>query len=163
MTNSPILLRYAAPDVVECPVFVGDLEFSFQQWFQAQSFSSVAILCDTHTRQYCLPVFWKKTGLNTDVTIIEIQPGEALKHLETATQVWQQFLNAGLDRHSLLINLGGGVIGDLGGFCAATWKRGFRFIQIPTTLLSMTDAAIGGKTGIDFQGIKNCVGVFKSP
>lgn len=72
-------------------------------------------------------------------------------------------LAAQLDRKALVINLGGGVIGDMGGFCAATWKRGIDFVQIPTTLLSMTDAAIGGKTGIDFQGIKNIIGVFKQP
>ncbi len=72
-------------------------------------------------------------------------------------------LAAKLDRKALVVNLGGGVIGDMGGFCAATWKRGVDFIQVPTTLLSMTDAAIGGKTGIDFQGIKNTIGVFQQP
>ncbi len=72
-------------------------------------------------------------------------------------------MDASLDRHALCINLGGGVIGDLGGFCAATWKRGIQFLQVPTTLLSMTDAAIGGKLGVDFQGIKNSIGVFQQP
>ena len=72
-------------------------------------------------------------------------------------------LTAKLDRKALVVNLGGGVIGDMGGFCAATWKRGVDFMQVPTTLLAMTDAAIGGKTGIDFQGIKNTIGVFQQP
>ncbi len=163
MTQSPILLRFVESDAIECPIFMGNLGLSFQNWFQQQSFSSVAILCDTHTRRHCLPVFIEKVGLDATLPIIEIPPGESAKHLDTTALVWLQCLEAGLDRHSLLINLGGGVIGDLGGFCAATWKRGFRFVQAPTTLLSMTDAAIGGKTGIDFQGIKNCIGVFQSP
>ncbi len=96
-----------------------------------------------------------------NVTILP--PGETFKNLTTCEQVWQAMLEANLDRKALVINLGGGVVGDLGGFCAATWKRGMDFIQIPTTLLSMTDAAIGGKLGIDFQGLKNVVGVFQNP
>lgn len=94
---------------------------------------------------------------------MEIRAGENQKTLATCEKIWQAMLNAQLDRKALVINLGGGVIGDMGGFCAATWKRGVDFVQVPTTLLSMTDAAIGGKTGIDFQGIKNTIGVFQQP
>jgi 3-dehydroquinate synthase len=94
---------------------------------------------------------------------VEIPAGENAKQLSTCAQIWQSMLDAKLDRKSLCVNLGGGVIGDMGGFCAATWKRGIDFIQVPTTLLSMTDASIGGKTGIDFQGIKNTIGIFQQP
>jgi len=95
--------------------------------------------------------------------VLEIPAGENFKNLDTCRQIWQSMLDAQLDRKALVVNLGGGVIGDMGGFCAATWKRGVDFVQVPTTLLSMTDAAIGGKLGIDFQGIKNTIGVFRNP
>lgn len=94
---------------------------------------------------------------------IVIAPGEPEKRIETLSAVWQRFLDHGLDRHGLVVNLGGGVIGDLGGFAAATFMRGVDFIQLPTTLLSQVDASVGGKTGIDFGGIKNSIGVFAQP
>lgn len=93
----------------------------------------------------------------------QIHSGETEKTLATCEKIWQSMLATQLDRKALVVNLGGGVIGDMGGFCAATWKRGVDFVQIPTTLLAMTDAAIGGKTGIDFQGLKNTIGVFQQP
>lgn len=92
-----------------------------------------------------------------------IEAGEHHKNITTCTQIWQGMLDAQLDRRALVINLGGGVVGDMGGFCAATWKRGVDFVQVPTTLLSMTDASVGGKLGIDFHGIKNTIGVFCPP
>lgn len=88
---------------------------------------------------------------------------ETLKTLPSCEAIWQAMFEARLDRKALVVNLGGGVVGDMGGFCAATYKRGVDFIQIPTTLLAMTDAAIGGKLGVDFQGAKNAVGVFQYP
>ncbi len=124
--------------------------------------TQVFLLTDENTARYCLEPFRQqmaqKGWLNASIA-----PGEAYKNLQTAAQVWQYMMQAGLDRQALVINVGGGVIGDLGGFCAATWKRGLPFIQVPTTLLAMTDAAIGGKLGIDFQGVKNSIGVFKNP
>jgi 3-dehydroquinate synthase len=124
--------------------------------------TQVFVLTDENTRRHCLEPFrqmmeqqaWVGTSIN---------PGEAYKTLQSAAQIWESMLHARLDRQALVINLGGGVIGDLGGFCAATWKRGIPFIQVPTTLLAMTDAAIGGKLGLDFQGIKNTIGVFQNP
>jgi 3-dehydroquinate synthase len=92
-----------------------------------------------------------------------LEPGEIHKNMAGCALVWQAMLDAKLDRQALALNFGGGVIGDMGGFCAATFKRGIRFIQIPTTLLAMTDAAIGGKLAVDFQGIKNTIGVFQNP
>lgn len=92
-----------------------------------------------------------------------IPVGESAKTIDTCADIWAEMMGQQLDRRALLINLGGGVIGDIGGFCAAVWKRGIDFVQVPTTLLAMTDAAIGGKTGIDFQCVKNAIGVFRQP
>ncbi len=95
-----------------------------------------------------------------DLPVAEIKPGEDNKNIETLQSVWQTFIRSGLTRNSIIINVGGGVVTDLGGFAAATFKRGLRFINIPTTLLCAVDAAVGGKTGIDFCGLKNEVGAF---
>lgn len=145
------------------PVFVGDLSAMFPAWLRERQFSSIVVLTDSNTRRLCLPGFLQKTGLPADLPIVEIPAGEAHKNLATCAQIWQSFLAEKLDRRALVLNLGGGVVGDMGGFCAATFKRGVAFAQIPTTLLAMTDAAIGGKLGIDFQGVKNMVGVFQHP
>ncbi len=150
-------------DLPGYPVFHGDLHAHFPSWLHQRHYSQVFLLADTNTRRVCLPYFIEKTGLSPDLPVMEIPAGEAHKTLATCEQVWQAMFAAGLDRRALAINLGGGVVGDLGGFCAATYKRGVDFVQVPTTLLSMTDAAIGGKLGIDFQGIKNAVGVFQNP
>jgi 3-dehydroquinate synthase len=117
----------------------------------------VAVLVDENTRQYCLPL------LELSVPVIEIKSGEQHKNIHTCTEVWKALTDFQFTRNSLLINLGGGVIGDLGGFAAATFKRGIRFVQMPTTLLSMVDASIGGKLGVDFNGLKNHIGVFQLP
>ena len=96
-------------------------------------------------------------GLKQD--IIEIRSGEENKNLSTCSLIWKELSKHKFDRSSLLINLGGGVIGDIGGFAASTYKRGIDFIQIPTTLLAMADASVGGKLGIDFNELKNQVGL----
>jgi 3-dehydroquinate synthase len=95
--------------------------------------------------------------------MINIASGERHKDLNTCIGIWEEMTDHHMDRNSLLINLGGGVIGDMGGFCAATYKRGIEFVNIPTTLLAQVDASIGGKLGVDFQGFKNHIGVFKDP
>lgn len=118
----------------------------------------VAILVDENTSVHCLPLLTLVPDL-----VVEISSGEQHKTLQTCSDIWAKLTQAGLSRKSLLINLGGGVIGDMGGFIAATYKRGIRFINIPTTLLSQVDASIGGKLGIDFNGLKNHIGVFKDP
>ncbi len=145
-----------------CPIFVGDLAQNFQNWLKTKNYSRVVVLADVNTSRFCLPIFLEKTGLE-NVSLIEIPAGESHKNLETCQAVWQKMMAEKLDRGTLILLLGGGVVGDLGGFCAATFKRGVDFVQIPTTLLSMTDAAIGGKLGIDFQSFKNMVGVFRHP
>jgi 3-dehydroquinate synthase len=118
------------------------------------------VLVDNNTSRDCYPLV--KALLPTH-KLIKIKSGEAHKTLATCQIIWQAMTDYSLDRHSLLIDLGGGVIGDMGGFCAATYKRGIDFIQIPTTLLAQVDASVGGKLGIDFNGFKNHIGVFQLP
>lgn len=123
--------------------------------------SQIFILVDENTEKYCLHIVLEV--LDRPVQVIRIPSGERYKNLETCQWIWAQLLKYGADRHSLLLNLGGGVIGDMGGFCAATYMRGIKFIQIPTTLLSQVDASVGGKLGIDLLGFKNMVGLIKDP
>lgn len=118
----------------------------------------VAVLVDENTRLHCLP----KLDTTFDLTI-EIKSGEINKNLGTCSLIWERLTEARFTRKSLLVNLGGGVIGDMGGFCAATYKRGIPFINVPTTLLAAVDANIGGKLGIDFNGYKNHIGLFQNP
>lgn len=125
--------------------------------------SKIFILVDENTHNHCLPVLLPNLETDAPFEVIEIEAGEEHKNIETATQLWEIFSEMEADRKSLLINLGGGVITDLGGFVASTYKRGFKFINIPTTLLSMCDASIGGKTGIDHQYLKNIIGTFALP
>ncbi|MFT4033410.1 MAG: 3-dehydroquinate synthase [Siphonobacter sp.] len=141
-------------------VQIAPISESLPSFLAAHSYSQVAVLVDEHTRRYCYPVIRK---LLPKHVLIPIRSGEEQKQLETASQIWEALTVAEFDRHGLLIDLGGGVIGDMGGFCAATYKRGMDFIQIPTTLLSQVDASVGGKLGIDFQGFKNHIGVFRVP
>lgn len=117
------------------------------------------VLVDEHTRKYCLPLV--KDVLSEDTTIISINPGDEHKTLESLGHVWATLSENRATRHSLLVNLGGGMVTDLGGFAAATFKRGIRFLNLPTTLLGMVDAAVGGKTGINFNGLKNEIGAFR--
>lgn len=132
----------------------------FTEWLSTQSYDQIFILCDEHTEALCYPAL---ANLITEHTIITIPPGESFKSIHTCTAIWEELSSNLATRKSLLINLGGGVIGDMGGFAAATFKRGFDFIQMPTTLLAQVDASVGGKLGIDLQDLKNLIGVFKNP
>lgn len=142
-------------------VKIAPISESLASFFAQNEYSHVAILVDEFTNKYCLPII--QNLLPSNFTKILIKSGEHHKNLATCEQVWDRMTKANMDRHSLLINLGGGVIGDLGGFCASTYKRGIDFIQIPTTLLAQVDASVGGKLGIDFHGLKNHIGVFQLP
>ncbi|RIV45870.1 3-dehydroquinate synthase [Flagellimonas pelagia] len=135
---------------------------ALNQHIAKNDYSKIFVLVDTNTKKYCLPAFEKKFEESID-SIFEIEPGEENKHIQTCLQVWEQLSNFDGDRKSLLINLGGGVLTDLGGFVASTFKRGIDFINIPTTLLSMVDASIGGKTGVDLGSLKNQIGVINQP
>ena len=123
------------------------------------NYSMVAILVDENTKRECLSLLPK---INNSI-IIEVPSGEEKKNISNCNTIWEKLSINNFDRNSVLINLGGGVIGDMGGFCAASYKRGIDFIQIPTTLLAMVDASIGGKIGINFNGLKNQIGLFSNP
>lgn len=122
-------------------------------------YSKIAILVDENTKRDCLP---KLPPLDNSI-IIEIKSGEEHKNINTCMLIWKQLTVHNFDRNSLLINLGGGVISDMGGFAASTYKRGISFIHIPTSLLSMVDASVGGKIGVDFKNLKNQIGLFNNP
>ncbi|WP_421894284.1 3-dehydroquinate synthase [Marinoscillum sp.] len=119
----------------------------------------IAYLVDENTREHCLPLL----QVGDDAEIIQIHSGELFKNLNSCELIWAALTTCGFSRKSVLVNVGGGVIGDMGGFAASTYKRGVRFINIPTTLLAAVDANIGGKLGIDFRGFKNHIGVFNDP
>jgi len=138
-----------------------DIEADLKQFFHQHTFSKTAVLVDECTKESCLPLI--EDTLPKSYYLIEIKSGEEQKNLDTCVFIWDRLTEFAFDRKSLLINLGGGVIGDMGGFCAATYKRGITFINVPTTLLAQVDASVGGKLGIDFQGLKNHIGVFKDP
>lgn len=145
------------------PIYLSEGTEVFEQ-LQAQidSHSSCHIICDMNTEQLCLPILEKYLKVNS-YQVHSFSAGENHKNFETVADLYESLLNANADRKALVINLGGGVVGDLGGFTAATYKRGIDFIQIPTSLLAMVDATIGGKLGYNFKGVKNAIGVFANP
>lgn len=140
-------------------VICHNLEENLQKAVTSKTYDKLFILTDEHTRTYCLPIIEKYPFL-AQAEHICIGVEDIHKNLETLAYVWSQLSNKGGTRHSLMINLGGGMITDLGGFAAATFKRGIDMVNIPTTLLAMVDASVGGKTGINFNGLKNEIGVF---
>ncbi len=126
-------------------------------------YSNLFIIVDNETNEHCLPKFLPLLETNLTIEIIEFESGEINKNIETCIEIWKVLTELGADRKSLVINLGGGVVTDLGGFVASTFKRGLDFINIPTTLLSMVDASVGGKTGVDLGNLKNQIGVINVP
>jgi 3-dehydroquinate synthase len=127
------------------------------------NYSKIVIITDDNCSEYCLEFLLEELTTETTIEIIEFDPGEENKTLETCNQVWGALIDVGADRKSLIINLGGGVVTDLGGFVASTYKRGIDFVHIPTSLLAMVDAAIGGKNGVDLNGLKNQIGTITNP
>ena len=117
----------------------------------------VFVLVDENTAEHCLPIVMPELQ---DAIVIKIKAGDETKSIDTAVDIWDILVDKGATRSSLLINLGGGVVTDLGGFIAATFKRGMHFVNVPTTLLGVVDAATGGKTGVNFKGLKNEIGAF---
>ncbi|HMK06804.1 MAG TPA: 3-dehydroquinate synthase [Flavobacterium sp.] len=126
-------------------------------------YSSVFILADTHSNDYCLPKFLPYLATEIPIEIVEFESGESSKNIETCVEIWNVLTELGADRKSIIINVGGGVVTDLGGFVASTFKRGIDFIHVPTTLLAMVDASVGGKNGVDLGSLKNQVGVINVP
>lgn len=133
----------------------------FAKWLQNQVHKSVFVLCDSNTAGFCFPVL--QNVITNQIQLITIPADEKGKAIESCNIIWEHLTKSYADRSSLLINLGGGMITDIGGFAAATYKRGIHFVNIPTTLLAMVDASAGGKTGINFQSYKNQIGVFANP
>lgn len=142
-------------------IFSGNLSIFDSFKNLTSTYSKIFVLLDENTNNFCLPII--KKHLPDSVIYIQIKSGELYKNLDTCQIIWTSLTENKADRKSLLINLGGGVIGDMGGFCASTYKRGIDFINIPTTLLSQVDASVGGKLGIDFLGLKNQIGIFSNP
>ncbi len=136
-------------------IITHNLTEELHQQIASLSPDSVFVLADSNTRQLCLSQLDK-------YPVIEIPAGDDHKSLDTIALVWQFLSTQKATRHSLLINVGGGMVTDLGGFAASTFKRGIRFINVPTTLLGAVDAAVGGKTGINFNGLKNEIGVIRA-
>lgn len=154
--------------VIEAQVIVcDDYNIYIEDWdalksdIKSKNYSKVICIADDNTLEHCLPVLENRIG--EKLNVIVLKAGEKYKTLDTCSKVWNELLHLGADRHSLVINLGGGVVGDMGGFCAATFMRGMDFIQVPTTLLSQVDAAVGGKLGVDHGGYKNMVGLILNP
>ncbi|MBL7902022.1 MAG: 3-dehydroquinate synthase [Bacteroidia bacterium] len=136
---------------------------SLNTFLLKMNYSRCFILCDENSLQHCLPHVVIACPQLGNADIIEVESGEINKSMETCTNIWEIFLEQKADKHTLLINLGGGVISDLGGFMASVFKRGIPYIHIPTSLLAMADACLGGKNGIDFMGIKNSLGTISKP
>ena len=152
------------PNSESTPIVFGhDIYDYLDETIQKGNYSKIFILVDSNTNEYCLPTFLYELVTEIPFEIIEIEAGEQHKNIETCVGIWEALTALQADRKSLFINLGGGVLTDLGGFVAATFKRGIDFIHVPTTLLSMVDAAIGGKTGVDLGVLKNQIGVFQPP
>jgi 3-dehydroquinate synthase len=126
-------------------------------------YSNLFIITDSNTNDYCLHKFLPYLETDLTIEIIEFEAGEINKNIDTCIEIWKVLTELGADRKSLVINLGGGVVTDLGGFVASIFKRGVDFIHIPTTLLSMVDASVGGKTGVDLGNLKNQIGVINVP
>lgn len=142
--------------------FENNLE-SLAPFITSRNYSQILVLVDRNTNDHCLPILQSALSEITDYDIIEVDPGEENKNIDFCIGVWKTMLDFGADRKALMINLGGGVVTDMGGFAASTYKRGIDFIQIPTTLLSQVDASVGGKTGIDLGNVKNIIGTFTQP
>lgn len=145
------------------PVIFENSLTELNHFITTRNYSKIFILVDTHTEKYCLPLLQRIFSNQLQFDIIEIDPGEENKNIDFCIGIWKMLLDFGADRNSLLINLGGGVVTDMGSFAAATFKRGIDFVQVPTTLLAQVDASIGGKTGIDMDQVKNIIGTFTQP
>jgi 3-dehydroquinate synthase len=157
MMQTPILLDTKPVSYI---IGKGALAMSLKR---LKKYQRIILLADDNVTKYCLPVFRQHLpDLQID-HVITIKSGEKEKNLDQAINIWNQLTEQMVARDALFINLGGGVVTDIGGFTASTYKRGIEFINYPTSLLGMADAAIGGKTGIDFRGYKNQIGLFTDP
>lgn len=140
-------------------LFTADISATLDQVLEGYAYDRLFLLTDENTRRSCLPLLSASTKLAT-ADLICIEPDDTHKTLQSLASVWQALSDRHATRRSVMVNLGGGMVTDLGGFAAATFKRGIRYFNLPTTLLGAVDAAVGGKTAINFNGLKNEVGAF---
>lgn len=141
-----------------------DTDLSALKKLVTGDWSRVFFITDLNTSEKCLPfVLDALKDVLEGYDIIEVDPGEENKNIDYCIGIWRMLLDFGADRNALIINVGGGVVTDMGGFAASTFKRGLAFVHVPTTLLAQVDASVGGKTGIDLAGVKNIVGTFTQP
>lgn len=140
-------------------IFTADISATLDQVLEGYAYDRLFLLTDENTRRSCLPLLSASTKLAT-ADLICIEPDDTHKTLQSLASVWQALSDRRATRRSVMVNLGGGMVTDLGGFAAATFKRGIRYFNLPTTLLGAVDAAVGGKTGINFNGLKNEIGAF---
>lgn len=148
----------------ESPVLFNQKGYDhFHEFLRQENFTKIFVLVDSNTHVHCLSSFLQKLETNVEIEVLEIEAGEEHKTIETCNSLWEALSELGGDRRSLLVNLGGGVVTDLGGFVAAAFKRGIACVHFPTTLLSMVDAALGGKNGVNLGALKNQVGIIKKP
>lgn len=146
------------------PIYFNSVDYTeINTYLEGKLYSKIFVLADENTHQHCLADLMGGLTTSIPVEIIEIEAGEMHKTIETCEGVWLALSELGADRKSLILNLGGGVVTDLGGFVAATFMRGIDFVNIPTSLLAMVDASVGGKTGVDLGTLKNQVGVISLP
>lgn len=153
-------------DAVDYSITVGDQSVlsEFSNYIESNyPNAKKVIIADTNTLEHCLPSLIKEVSSLADAEVIELEPGEQSKDLLICESIWETLTDINFSRVDLIINLGGGVVTDLGGFVASIYKRGVDFIQLPTSLLAQVDASVGGKTGIDFMGYKNLLGAFQNP
>ncbi len=149
-------------DCQDYKIIFGSCQKNLSTFLSENAYTLICVLVDENTHKFCFPKISEALS-DYQHMVIEISSGEDFKNLETCQEIYSQMLEGGADRQTLMVNLGGGVIGDMGGFCASTYMRGIDFIQIPTTLLSQVDSSVGGKLGVDFEMVKNIVGVFNNP
>lgn len=142
-------------------VFTNHVAATLDQAVDSFNPSTVHVLVDVNTEAFVLPLLQAESKAVADAKVIRVKAGEMFKNLDSLTSIWKQLGEGEANRKSLLINLGGGVVTDMGAFAAATFKRGIAFINVPTTLLCAVDASVGGKNGINFNGLKNEVGMFR--
>lgn len=149
--------------MVQTPVYFDRIFEKLNEILTEKKPNLIIVLADENTHNLCVPLLLSEIETESQIELIEIPAGESAKNLDIAIQIWETLAEFKADKSSLLINLGGGMVTDFGGFVASVYKRGIQFINIPTSLLAMTDAAFGGKTGLDMNGIKNLIGVYNFP
>ena len=145
-------------------IYFNDASFVYlENLLKTETYSKIFVLVDENTNEHCLPYFLANLPTEIEIEIIEIEAGEENKNIYTCIDLWHTLIELDADRKSIMINLGGGVITDIGGFVASTYKRGIDFVNVPTTLLAMVDASVGGKTGVDLGSLKNQIGIINEP